>query len=358
MIAHHDPMRSSRAPRDTLRVVRFTLIFLAACGGANEAPVDASIDAATADAMSPPTPPMGLTRWLTGNEADRVTTAHAGIVLMGGGTDVDAAFAWQRDRIGGGDVVVLRASGADGYNSYLHADIGGIDSVETLLVDTRALALEPYVRWALDHAEAIFLAGGDQSVYITAWDNTPVADAIGAAWARGAVVGGTSAGCAFLAGVVYSARAGSVLSPEALADPYDARVTLDREVVPLPQLANVVTDTHFATRDRMGRLLAFAARMMEDGWSTRPIALGIDERTALVIDELGTGTVVGSGSVYALIPPQPPSQCAAGQPLAWSDVPSYELRAGDTLVLATGATAVTARSLSASSGALIPSNPY
>ena len=35
------------------------------------------------------------------------------------------AFAWQRDRINGGDVVILRTSGSDGYNAYLHDDIGG-----------------------------------------------------------------------------------------------------------------------------------------------------------------------------------------------------------------------------------------
>ena len=35
---------------------------------------------------------------------------------MGGGTDVDALFTWMSDRAGGGDSVVIRASGADGYN--------------------------------------------------------------------------------------------------------------------------------------------------------------------------------------------------------------------------------------------------
>jgi cyanophycinase len=346
------------------RAARATVLTLAACGSpapatTDAAPGDTLADSASLpDAATPPAPPPGLTRWLVGDPADRVTTARAGVILMGGGTDVDEAFAWQRERIGGGDIVVLRASGADGYNDYLFTDIGGADSVETLLVDTRALALEPYVAWQLAHAEAIFLAGGDQAVYVAAWGGTPVAEALAAAWARGAVIGGTSAGCAFLAGHVYSASAGSVLSSEALDDPYDPRVTLVREVVALPPLAGTVTDTHFAARDRMGRLLAFTARTMADGWATRPLGLGIDERTALLVDEHGEATVVGSGSVYMIAPPQAPERCTAGQPLAWADVPLHELRAGDTVTLPAGTTAVAPRTLSASDGVLSPANPY
>ena len=329
-----------------------------ACGGSASTPDAAHRDAPALDAPKPPTPPANLMRWIVGNAADRATTSRAGLLLMGGGTDVDAAFAWQRDRIGGGDVVVLRASGADGYNAYLYEEIGGVDSVETLLVNSRSLALSPYVAWTLDHAEAIFLAGGDQSVYVEAWDDSPIADALAAAYARGAVIGGTSAGTAFLAGYVYAATAGSVTSPEALANPYTSRVTLVRDVVALAPLANVITDTHFATRDRMGRLFAFAARTIADGWTTRPLALGVDEKTALVVEETGVATVLGTGSVYAVAPLTAPTRCTPGQSLAWSDVPLYKLGAGDKIALPSGVTAVTPRTVSVIDGALVPAAPY
>jgi hypothetical protein len=35
---------------------------------------------------------------------------------MGGGTDVDAAFQWMCQRSGGGDFLVIRATGTDAYN--------------------------------------------------------------------------------------------------------------------------------------------------------------------------------------------------------------------------------------------------
>jgi cyanophycinase len=328
-------------------------------GGADGAPDGGDRDAARDSAGDVrPEPPAGLDRWLVGGEGDAEAATVAGLILMGGGADVDAAFEWQRDRIGGGDVVVLRASGADGYNEYLYEDIGGVDSVETLLVDSRALAAEPYVRWALDHAEAIFLAGGDQSVYLDAWRDTPVADALAGAWARGAVVGGTSAGCAVLGAIVYSAAEGTVYSDEALADPYNEYMTLERDFVAFPPLAGVVTDTHFAARDRMGRLLAFAARAITDAWTASPLGLGIDEATALVVDETGLATVLGEGAVYLLAPETPPADCSPAAPLLWSDVPLHALHATETVSLPDGATEVPSTPLSAAAGILTPADPY
>jgi hypothetical protein len=68
-----------------------------------------------------PLPPAGLVHYVTGSDANAdVTPTGPGLILMGGGTDVDAAFQWWKPRISGGDVVVLRASGADGYNDYLY----------------------------------------------------------------------------------------------------------------------------------------------------------------------------------------------------------------------------------------------
>lgn len=335
-----------------LRLSLLVVVLVGACGG-DGAKVTGDADAAVA-----PLPPPALQRWLVGDPADVVTTTRRGLILMGGGTDVDAAFAWQRDRIGGGDVVVLRASGADGYNDYLFTDIGGVDSVETLLIDTPAMAAQPYVGWAIDHAEAVFLAGGDQAVYVAAWGGGPVASALTAAYARGVVVGGTSAGCAVLGQLLFAARNGTVTSDEALANPYDPLVTIARDFVALPPLTQVITDTHFAARDRMGRLLAFTARALVDGLAARPLGLGIDQATALVVDEAGTGTVVGSGTVYAVTPARPPEQCASGAPLVWTDVPVHALRAGDTIALPGGATSALARAVSATGHGLSPTNPY
>lgn len=48
-----------------------------------------------------------------GNANDIMTTTTPGTVLMGGGTDADAAFQWMCQRSGGGDFLVIRATGTD-----------------------------------------------------------------------------------------------------------------------------------------------------------------------------------------------------------------------------------------------------
>ncbi len=309
---------------------------------------------------STPTPPAELMRWLTGSSIDvaPATSNQGGLLLMGGGTDVDQAFAWQRDRIGGGNVVVLRASGSDGYNDYLFSEIGGVGSVETLLVDRRALADDAYVAWQLDHAEAIFLAGGDQAVYLATWKGTELAAALQRAAARRVVLGGTSAGCMVLGRILFSAEKGSITSSEALADPYDAYATLDRDFVKLPSLDGVITDTHFAERDRMGRLVGFLARIIQDGWRERPVGIGIDEATALVVDEAGQGSVLGQGAVHVLSPTNAPTRCAPGEALSWASIALHTLRAGDTVSLPMGSTTAPAQQLSVDAGVLDPPAPY
>lgn len=306
-----------------------------------------------------PPPPAELTRWLVGDEADADATPEGpALILMGGGPDVDEAFTWWQSWIDGGDVVVLRASGADGYNDYLFSDIGGVDSVETLLVDTAALADDPYVVCRVAQAEAVFMAGGDQAQYMTLWKDRGLAEAVMTAWDRGAVVGGTSAGLAVLGEFVFAAYNDTVYSDEALDDPYNRYMTMDLGMFGFAPLVGVITDSHFYERDRMGRLVGFLARIVQDGWADDVLGLGVDEGTALLVGPDGTGTVVGDGSVYAVRSNGAPQVCEAGEPLAYADLERVRLVAGDTIALPGGETAVAAELVSAADGGLEPADPY
>jgi len=317
-------------------------------------------DESTGGASVPcPEAPDSLARWLVGNDADAdVSPAGPSLVMMGGGPDVDAAFVWWRDRLSNGDVVVLRATGEDGYNDYLFTDIGGADSVETLRVDSATLADDPYVVCRIAQAEGVFLAGGDQSTYMTLWKDHGVGDALMQAWDRGAVLGGTSAGLAVLGEFVFGAYNDTVYSDEALGDPYNRYMTMDQGMLALAPLVGVVTDTHFAQRDRMGRLLAFVARIVQDGWADTVMGIGVDEATALLVDADGSATVVGEGSVYVLRSAGIPQVCAADEPLCYAELELVRLQAGDAIALPAGTTDVPATTLSAFGGALDPADPY
>ncbi len=297
-------------------------------------------------------PPSNLVRYMTGAPADApVTPAGPGLVLMGGSVEVDDAFRWWNGLIAGGDVVILRTSGSDGYNDYLFEDIGGCDSVETLLVTSRALAEHPYVAQQVRQAEGIFLAGGDQSTYMENWKNTSLSEALKFAFERGAVLGGTSAGLAVLGEHVFAAYEGSITSRTALEDPFDRAVTLD-VFLQLPLMAGVLTDSHFGQRDRLGRLVAFIARLAKDAPRTPVLGLGIDERTALVVGPNGEAQVMGSGAVHLVKSAGAPQVCEPGTPLTYEGLAHHTLVDGERLTLPSGDTGVPAASLSVVAGAL------
>lgn len=309
----------------------------------------------TGDAPKPPPPP-GLEVFLTGDVDDAaVRPTGPALIVMGGGTDVDDAFEWQKQYIGGGDVVILRTSGSDGYNDYLYGEIGGVDSVETLMVTSQALAGEPYVAWTIAHAEAVFIAGGDQATYLQAWKDTPVEAAIMAVWQRGGVVGGTSAGAAVLGEFIYAAYNDSVIEDEALLDPYNKYMSFERDLLALPPLAGVITDTHFTARRRLCRLIGFVARMVADGWGEPVVGVGVDEETALVVDPAGLATVLGVGQVHLLHSAGAPQQCVAGKTLEYAGLDWYALGPGDSVQLPAAVPKdVPKLTLSASMGALDP----
>lgn len=298
-------------------------------------------------------PPPGLVRHLSGRAADAEAATDDGpaLLLMGGGRDVDAAFRWWRERSAGGDLVVLRTSGGHGYGPYLHEEIGGWDSVETLLVTTRALADDPWVRARLAAAEAIFLAGGDQATYTAAWRGTAVEAELGRAVARGAAVGGTSAGLAVLGGRAFTAREGTIRSAEALADPFDRRVVLEPGLLDCALTGGLLTDSHSGERGRLGRLVAFLARRRADGEAL--LGLAVDERTALCVEADGRARVVGAGAVRLVRADGPPEVCAPERPLTWTGLEVVHLEAGDEVRLPGGRTTRRARPLAVQAGALV-----
>ncbi|MGC1630992.1 MAG: cyanophycinase, partial [Gelidibacter sp.] len=83
------------------------------------------------------------TEFLTGNATDVATNHQSGICLMGGNIDQREAMKWFLTQANGGDVVVLRASGGDGYNNFMYSQLGvTINSVRTFLINNAAGALD------------------------------------------------------------------------------------------------------------------------------------------------------------------------------------------------------------------------
>lgn len=256
---------------------------------------------------------------IIGDTTDIKTSASAGIVLMGGGKDVDAAFKWMIEKSGGGNVVIIRASGTNAYNNYVF-NLGKVSSVETLKIDSRELANNDTVIRIIRNAEMLFIAGGDQSNYMKFWKETKTADAINYLINKKKVpVGGTSAGCAILGQIYYSGETGSAVSKDLLANPFDKNVTLYKnDFLKASYLKNVITDQHYITRSRQGRHVVFLSRIITD-WNIFANGIAADERTAVCIDGKGKATVIGASKAYFIktFRHRKPEVCEAGDSLQW-----------------------------------------
>ena len=230
--------------------------------------------------------------------------------------------------------MVIRASGTDAYNPYIFG-LCSCDSVATIVFKNRNGAFNPFVIDTIRNAEALFIAGGDQSDYVRLWKNTPVEDAIHHVAGKPAPVGGTSAGMAIMSEFLYSAMSNSSLtSEEALADPFHRDLTLDRDFLALATLGAKITDQHLQERDRMGRTIAFLARLVRDGWTSEGRAIAADRETALHVDpgdgsaEVLTTPTHPTPFVYFLTTPGPPEVCQPGTPLTYRNVAVYRIGPG------------------------------
>lgn len=253
--------------------------------------------------------------------------------MLGGGSDLDEVFRWLCNKGNGGDFLILRARGDDDYNSYVNG-LCKANSVATLIIPDREAAEDPAVAEIIRKAEVLFIAGGDQANYIRGWKGTPVENAINDDIAEGKPIGGTSAGLAVEGEFVYGALGDkpddkSLASVDVLPNPYFERVTLERDFLKIPHLGNLITDSHLAKRDRMGRTLVFLARIMKDGWSQSPREVAIDEKSAVLVEADGKAAVVGTGrGAYFLRPTQGPEVCEKGVPLTFLNVSVYRVQAG------------------------------
>ncbi|MBI3134859.1 MAG: T9SS type A sorting domain-containing protein [Bacteroidetes bacterium] len=270
--------------------------------------------------------------YFTGNVTDIQTQPNGGVCLMGGATEDDNAMIWFLEQANGGDILVLRASGADGYNAYFYTDLGvTVNSVESIVFNDATASEEAYIQQKIQQAEAIWFAGGDQWNYVSYWRNTAIDSLINLAISeRNIVIGGTSAGMAILGAVYFTAENGTVTSATALNNPYATTATIDSaHFLDIPYMNQVITDTHYDNPDRRGRHFVFLGRMLED-YGMQPYGIACEEYVAVCVDTSGIAHVYGGyptydEQAYFIRPncdhadtPTSPEVCSPGMPFTWS----------------------------------------
>ncbi|MEN9865793.1 MAG: hypothetical protein RL748_1383, partial [Pseudomonadota bacterium] len=264
----------------------------------------------------PCTLPAGVDLGKTGSTTPvNTSTTTGGIVLMGGGTDVDAAIKWMTGKAGGGDAVVIRSTGTNGYNSYIYG-LGGVNSVQTLLIDSVAEGDNACVAETIKHAGMLFIAGGNQQNYIDYFKGKAVGNAINYLInTKKAPVGGTSAGMAILG--QYYHPGGAADNATVLQNP--TAIAIGNNFISNSLLNNVVTDTHFSQRTRQPRLTSFLASSIYNYGATWQAIRGIacDEATAYAMDANGSGKVFGTNKCFFVKPTGAAEVLAPNTVLTW-----------------------------------------
>jgi cyanophycinase len=250
--------------------------------------------------------PTGVTEGSTGAPPSGTPIPQRRVVLMGGSVEVDDAAERFASGAGGGEVLVLRASGSvTSYTSYFASELSPTPApalVTTLRLDDALAGASLAVLCRVARAHAVWLPGGDQWDYLGRWP-APLHTALADATTRGVPFGGTSAGAMSLGAIAFDAALGTFTSTEALATPTAAVITLSTPTFAQPELADFVVDTHFSERDREGRMLVLLAHARALTGAAVVYGIGLDERAALVIEngtfDVHTGAIGRRVLLYA-----------------------------------------------------------
>ena len=229
-----------------------------------------------------------------------ISFAQGKILLVGGGTEnynewSDTPYQWAVEQSANKKVAIISydaGSDPDWLPEYFES-LGAVEA-KNFILDSRNKADEATLINEIKTFDVIFFKGGDQSRYYEYYKNTLLHTAVEEKFQQGGVIGGTSAGAAIMAGISYTAENGSSYPDEAIANIYHPDITIKNDFFNL--MPGVITDTHFTERGRQARLMSFMAHWYLQN-QEMPIGIGVDDRTALCVDENLLATAYGTGSV-------------------------------------------------------------
>lgn len=160
----------------------------------------------------------------------------------------------------------------------------GVKQVELLDIRTREDAADETNAGKCREAAVIFFTGGDQLRITSQLGDSPIFRCMQECYQKGVMIAGTSAGAAAMPQTMIIGGPGDESN----------RISALSMAPGLGLLADVVIDSHFAERGRMGRLLGAVAQ------NPRNLGIGIDEATAILVERGEHFTVIGEGAVYVV----------------------------------------------------------
>jgi cyanophycinase len=213
------------------------------------------------------------------------------LIIIGGGEDKKGKKTILREvaqRVGKGRLVVspVASHQPEGYFENYQRAFGelGVEDVVELDIRERREAGTAEALSLLDGASGFFFTGGDQLKITSQIGDTVLSHRLQEIYESGGVIAGTSAGASAMCETMLVRGSGR-----------ESHRIGDLHMAPgLGLVKDVIIDQHFAQRGRMGRLLGAVAH------NPRVLGIGIDEDTAIIIEDEKSFRVVGSGAVYVV----------------------------------------------------------
>ncbi len=160
----------------------------------------------------------------------------------------------------------------------------GVQNIKILNIRERKDAYDSSNIQMIEEASLVFFTGGDQLRITSLIGGTPLYLGMKDVYEKGCIFVGTSAGASVMSDTMV------VTGPD---EESPKKCTL--KMAPgLGLIKGVIIDQHFAQRGRIGRLLVGIAE------NPQSLGIGIDEDTAIVVNEEGELKVIGSGAVYII----------------------------------------------------------
>lgn len=180
----------------------------------------------------------------------------------------------------------------------------GAKRINVVNIPERKKAFSKNIVRKIHSSTGIFFTGGDQLRITSLLGGTPTYKALYNMYEKGVIIAGTSAGASAMSDVM-------IVEGKSDESPKKSTVSM---APGLRFLEEVVVDSHFAQRGRIGRLMFVVAQ------NPYILGVGIDEDTALLVKPDDTFTVIGSQTVTVIdgknISFTNTSQLSRGQPLS------------------------------------------
>lgn len=257
--------------------------------------------------------------------------AGGSILIIGGGNDrnswAEEPFIWFIQQADSGIIINIDVDEVATSYASTFINYGADPASHSLRIENRTTADDSATYFQLINARGIFIEGGDQWDYVSTWKNTLTEDAIHYVYNQGGVIAGTSAGCAIMGEVCFDAKYGSLYPEDAAVNPYHQRMHFEDDF--LDVLPNVLTDSHFHQRGRLGRLIPMLARRIQDYGDVNLLGIGVDENTALCVNPDLTSRVVGEGLVTIFHQTELSNiSCEAGEAVTFTHIRYHQLNHG------------------------------